>query len=247
MQLARFDFLQLRCYFEGCQVGPSNPGIPEQGATALEMMFKYYAARRQADQIEGGKDMTFDDIAEANSTMDVSELTKFMKEFLPGVFNRKEINWMFKMSNQMEHGLSDDSVFTMDFGEFVGMIVVISMQLYRGSTPQEMAQKIGRRLNLWDPLKTRKLLKKMGRIDAGFGAWKSDEAPKGPMKFDPNARCVLGADAENNLMGYNAFLEIKNELVTGFPDVKIPEWCEFLLSSGVPCGILVNIVKIYIL
>lgn len=242
MQLARFDFLQLRSYFEGLQVGPSNPRIPEQGSTALEMMFKYYAARRQADQIEGGKDMTFDDILEANNTIDMPELTKFMKEFLPGVFNRKEINWMFKMSNQMENGLSDESVFTMDFDEFVGMIVVIAMQLYKGSPPKEMARKIGKRLSLSDPLQMRKLLKKMGRIDAGFGAWKSDEAPKGATKFDSSARFRLGDDAEKNLLDYHDFVEIKNELMNGFPDVKIPEWCFFLLGIG---GIsLVKILKV---
>ncbi len=119
IQLARFDFLQLNAWYEGLQVGPSNPMVPAQGSTALEMMFKYYAARRQNSH-EGGTLATFEEIQEANATVDMSELTKFMKEFMPGVFNRKEINWMFKMSNQMANGLSDDCVHTMDYDEFVG-------------------------------------------------------------------------------------------------------------------------------
>lgn len=135
MQLARFDFLQMRCYYEGLQVGPSNPGVPSQGATALEMIFKYYASRRQ-NSVEGGHLLTFDDIQKANATMDMSELTKFMKEFLPGMFNRKETNWLFKMANTMEHGLSDDSAFTMDFDEFVGVLCAIAMQVYRGDHPR---------------------------------------------------------------------------------------------------------------
>ena len=226
-QLARFDFLQVRSYFEGCQIGPSNPGVPEQGATSLEMIFKYYAARRQSDQIEGGKSMTFSDIHEANITMDMSELTKFMKEFLPGVFSRKDTNWMFKMANSMEHGLSDESVFTMDYEEFVALLCQVAMQLFRGCTPQEMARKLGQKLRLDDPLAMRSKLKKMGRIDAGFGAWKSDEGTIGTKKFDPEARCPLDDSSNKHVLNHNSFLCIKKLLMHSFPDVKIPEWMPF--------------------
>ncbi len=226
MQLARFDFLQVETYYEGLQIGPSNPGVPLQGATALEMLFKYYAARRQADQIEGGSFMTFEDMAEANSTMDMAELTKFMREFLPGVFNRREINWLFKMANQMEGGLSDESVSTMDFGEFVGILCQVAMQLYRGHTPQEMTRKLGARLGLQDPIKMRATLKRMGRIDAGFGAWKSDEQFK-PMKFDPAVRFQLEPDAGKFCLSYHDFCLLKAKMLNDFPDVKIPEWKAF--------------------
>jgi Ca2+-binding EF-hand superfamily protein len=224
MQLARFDFLQLTSYYEGLQVGPSNPGIPQSGATACQMMFKYYAARRQAK--EGGGTMTFQEIEEANNSIDMSELNKFMREMLPGIFNRKEIYWMFRTANLFEHGLSDDSVFTMDFEEFVGVLAVVAMQLYRGFTPREMASKLAEKLELHDPLAMRAKLKKMGRIDAGFGAWKSDEGSM-PKRFDPKARFRLEADAEKFTLSFSAFCELKEHLLNDFPDVKIPEWMAF--------------------
>jgi Ca2+-binding EF-hand superfamily protein len=226
MQLARFDFLQLKSYFEGLQIGPSNPGVPMQGATALEMIFKYYAARRQF-QVEGGSFKTFDDIQEANNTMDMAELTKFMKEFLPGIFNRKEINWLFKMANLMDHGLSDEAVFTMDFDEFAGILCQIAMQLFRGDTPKMMARKLGLKLGLSDPLKMRAKIRQMGRIDAGFGAWKSDEASSAPMRFDANVRFHGMRDASKYVLDHHEFTVLKNELLNGFPDVKIPEWMPF--------------------
>ena len=226
VQLARFDFLQVRSYFEGCQVGPSNPGVPMQGATSLQMMFKYYAARRQ-NNADGGNFETLEAIQEANRTMDLSELTKFMKEFLPGVFIRKEINWMFKMANLMEHGLSDEAVFTMDFEEFVGILCQIAMQLYRGHTPKQMAKKLGARLGLDDPLKMRAKLRQMGKLDAGFGAWKSDEGTIGPQKYDPKARFPLGTDAGKYCLDHHNFLTLKLELLKTYPDVKIPEWLPF--------------------
>ena len=226
IQLARFDFLQMNAWFEGLMVGPSNPVVPKQGASALEMMFKYYAARRQNSH-EGGTLKTFEEIEEANSTMDMSELTKFMKEFMPGVFNRKEINWMFKMSNQMANGLSDDSVHTMDYDEFAGMLCIVAMQLYRGCSPKEMAMRLGRRLELHDPLAMRAKLKRMGRIDAGFGAWKSDEAHAIVEKFDPKHRFPLEPDAGKFCLGYHDFCVVKKTLEEGFPHVKIPEWLPF--------------------
>lgn len=226
IQLARFDFLQLNAWYEGLQVGPSNPVVPAQGSTALEMMFKYYAARRQNSH-EGGTLATFEEIQEANATVDMSELTKFMKEFMPGVFNRKEINWMFKMSNQMANGLSDDCVHTMDYDEFVGMLCIVAMQLYRGCKPKEMGRELGKRLELHDPLAMRAKLKRMGKMDAGFGAWKCDTYGPVVEKYDPTRRFPLEPDAGKYCLDYHDFCDVKKTLMEGFPDVKIPEWLPF--------------------
>ncbi len=73
--------------------------------------------------------MSFDEIKEANATMDQAELRRFMKDFFPGVFSQKEVNWLFKRANEMG-GISDKKVLTLKLDEFVCIVCQMAMQLF---------------------------------------------------------------------------------------------------------------------
>mmetsp|Transcript_28033 Transcript_28033/g.66939 ORF Transcript_28033/g.66939 Transcript_28033/m.66939 type:complete len:634 (-) Transcript_28033:34-1935(-) len=225
VQLERFDFLKMSVFYEGNMIGPSDAALPKDGARAVEMVFNYYAGRRQADAIVGGKDFTFADIQEANSTIDMSELNKFMKDFFPGVFTRQELSWLFKMTNQVT-GVQDDNVSALDYQEFLFLLVHIGMQLYSRCSPREIALRMGRRIGLDDPKVMRRRLDDFGRMDAGFGAWKGDQGHK-PQRFDRAVRHQLGADALKNVLNYKEMMHCMEIMEKGFPALAVTEWLSF--------------------
>lgn len=53
------------------------------------MIFNYYAARRQADEMESLVMQTFEDMAAYNQTIDQPELQKFMEDFFPSAFSHR--------------------------------------------------------------------------------------------------------------------------------------------------------------
>jgi len=225
VQLQRFDFLKMSVFFEGLLIGPSDAETPKDGSRAIEMIFIYYSGRRQADSIVGGKTFTFDDIHEANSTIDMAELNKFMHDFFPGVFTRQEVSWLFKMTNHASN-IEDENISALDYEEFLFLLAHIGSQLYYPASAKEIAHRLGKRLGLGNPRAMRKKLYELGRVDAGFGAWKSDSPPK-PHKFDRTARHALGRDAKDRVLLHKELAHCIEHLQGDFPVIAVPEWLPF--------------------
>jgi len=225
LQLARFDFLKMSCSFDGALVGPPDTTPPRGGATAIEMIFNQYAARRQPDEMETVVKITFEDTAAHNKTMDFPELDKFMEDFFPGTFSRKEIKWLFKQANSM-NGISDDNVFVLQLDEFICLLCQVGCQLCRGGTPRQIAKHVGKVMGLNDPKAMRVRLIELARHNAAFGAWKSEEAWK-TRAFDPKTRTKLEKDAEKFIPPAAELKELKEAMTNGFPKVLIAEWNPF--------------------
>lgn len=225
VQLARFGILKMTSYYEGSLIGPSDARVPDEGASCLEMIFTYYASRRQGDVIDREKGLSFEEQAEANSTMDLPEMERFARDFFGGVFNRKELLWMFKQANEMS-GISDDNVFTLHLEEFICLVCQMGMQLYRGRDVEGVVKGMRDRLNLNNPIEMRAKLRKLGRMDAGFGAWKSDELSKVTF-YDPEVRAVLGDDARSWILPQHQLIELKEKMTASFPAMQLPEWLSF--------------------
>ena len=85
----------MHCSYDGALVGPVEFNPPKRGANAIDIIFKYYASRRQLEDKNTVVAQTFEEAAAHNMTMDAPELAKFVKDFFPSVFSHREVKWMF--------------------------------------------------------------------------------------------------------------------------------------------------------
>jgi len=105
----------------------------------------------------------------------------------------------------------------------------------------EIVRKLGLRMGLNDPINVRNHLvslhslgsssacshaqkAKLGRQDAGFGAWKSDE-PIRPLCAEGNVRVPLGDHAASWILSNDEMLSMKAKLVQNFPSLEVLLHC----------------------
>jgi len=225
-QLISFPFMRLTCWYDASNVGPIR-AISNRGNTPLQYLFTFFAAREVA-----GETANFDDIQKANCSISAAEFIKFVLDMIPYKVSRHDVMAVFQLSGlEQSQGTNfvEDDTPELEFDDFCRALVRLALVIFNDGTrsDRDAVLMLVDVLMLTDFQGLKKEIERIGRVNAGFGAWRvTDQESDEPKVRLP--RIARGAHLDKYLVPKQRVTELVDVLLeVGNKSPTVVDWETF--------------------